>query len=180
LNPIRKRLIHPDDMRKLREMNAKADRGAVSPRIVKLARKLVKHLPSDAYWRRAQLLHDWVRRCVKYEHDPDRREYIETPDEALDNAAADCDGKVVLAVSLARALGMDAAPLPVIGAPDITGRPRMRHVQWGVTFPGSNKVPVELRRGGRIVGELTVKNAQLGRDPLRLPRNPETGRPYLQ
>ncbi len=56
-------------------------------------------------------LFDWMHANIRYEKDDvlyDRKEYIATPQETLDNGAGDCEDHAILMGSLCQAIGMQA------------------------------------------------------------------------
>lgn len=150
-------------------MRRNARRDALRPRVVRLATRLARPFRPDAWARFAVAIYTFVRECVRYQHDPDRVERLESSEWILDNGVADCDGKVRLAVALARALGMEADVWPVWRGGIL------KHVQIGFRWPGSHTFP-GARADGWVIGDPTIAGADLGADPRRVPLNPETGR----
>ncbi|MBX3128402.1 MAG: transglutaminase family protein [Polyangiaceae bacterium] len=141
------------------------------PELVDLAHRLAGHLRPDDYVGRATQIHRFVRDGIKYQRDPGQVEQLADPISVLQRGYDDCDGKVVLAVALMRALGLEAEPHGLWQG-DV-----LKHVQYRVRWPGSGDAPFELRApGGWVRGEVTIRGAELGQDPYSVPRDPETGR----
>lgn len=176
---FRSRVTFRNDLEKLAFMQAGAARDARNPYVQRIAVQLVKAFRPDDWRGMATEIHRYVRDGIRYTHDPDRKELLMSAVDTLRRGADDCDGKARVAVALARAAGLEAVVWPKWKGPVLA------HVQWGVKWPGSERDPraqapaVRLQLPGRrewIVGELTIKGAELGDDPSRIPVNPETGK----
>ena len=174
-----KRVAFKSDLEKLAFMNAGAARDAKHPEISRVARALVANIRPDDWRGMASEIHRFVRDGIRYTHDPNRRELLMSAADTLARGADDCDGKARLAVALARAAGLEAVVWPKWRGPVLA------HVQWGVKWPGSERDPrAQLPATGLglparrewIVGEVTIKGAELGDDPSRIATNPDTGK----
>lgn len=158
-----------DQKAKLQWLRDDADRSAVDPVIVELASRIVRGTRPDDWAGMVSRIHEWVRDMIRYQHDPNRMEEFAPLRAILERARDDCDGKARLAVALAKSLGITARVWPVWRGP------LLAHVQAGYKWPGSERYP-GARDDGWVIGELTVRGAELGQDPRTIPRNPDTGR----
>lgn len=167
------------DLDKLKFMQDGAAKDARQSEIQRVGLALVSNIRPDDWRGMAREIHRFVRDGIRYTHDPDRKELLMTAADTLKRGADDCDGKARLAAALGRAVGLDAVIWPKWRGP-VLG-----HVQWGIRWPGSDRDPLaQVPASGLpfpakrewIVGELTIKGAELGEDPSRIAVNPETGR----
>lgn len=158
----------PLEVMKLRTLQKGADDDATDPEIVKFASELARPHKPDDYAGIAKEIHAFVRDGIRYQRDPGLREEFESAGTVLRRGWDDCDGKSRLAVALARSLGLDADIQPVWRDGYLT------HVQWRVRWPGSLRFAGN--QNGWVIGELTIKGAELGQDPRTIPKNPETGK----
>lgn len=157
------------DVAKLARMRAGARLDSHHPKVRRTAVEITKGFRPDDWPGQARALHRWVRDHIRYVHDPDGVEELAPAPVVLERGFDDCDGKVRAVVAMAKALGMDAKIKPVwVG-------PALGHVQWQVRWPGSTQTN-GADEAGYLVGDVTVKGAELGQDPRTVPRNPETGR----
>jgi transglutaminase-like putative cysteine protease len=157
------------DVAKLGRMRSGASLDSRNPEVRKKAVELTRKFRPDDWSNQARALHRWVRDHIRYVHDPDGFEELAPAPVVLERGFDDCDGKVKLVVAMAKALGLDADFQPVwVG-------PSLGHVQWRVRFPGSTQNH-GADEAGYLVGDVTVKGAELGQDPRTVPRNPSTGR----
>ncbi len=171
------RVVVKDDRDKLRFMREGAHRDARLPLIVETASRLVRPYKADDWRSQAQALHRFVRDGIRYQRDPDRREQLADARVPLTRGYGDCDDKVRLFVALANALGIEADTWPVWTG-DV-----LKHVQTAIRWPGSERLPFARSStqldgppgSGWVVSDPTIAGAELGVDPLRLPRN-EVGR----
>lgn len=185
-----RRVAVSGDREKLAFMRANIDAGATDPQLVELASTLARPFRADDWRGRAQVLHRFVRDGIRYQRDPNRREQIADPLVTLRRGYDDCDGKVALFVSLARALGLDADIWPVWRpGSEGTSDPELEHVQSAVRWPRSAQGATLTHDGadvldappgrGWLVSDPTIAGAELGVDPRVLPKNPDTGKPAL-
>jgi len=180
----RRRLHFRDDFEKLAFIQEGAARDAQKTPVVQLATTLVRPFAPDDYARRVQEIHRFVRDGIHYQHDPNLRQRLTDAETALNWGMENCTGKTRTAVALARSLGIDAKHWGVWRGPVLV------HVQPAYRWPGSEMFPGAKSdtdpRAGRqlaptgkaewVIGEVTVKGAELGADPLQIPKNPSTGR----
>lgn len=171
-----------NDRQKLRFMRDYIDEAARHPAIVELGSRLVRPFDADAWHRQAKEIHRFVRDGVRYQRDPDRKEQLAHPVAALARGFGDCDDKVALSVALARAVGLEADVWPVWKGD------MLDHVQTAMRWPGSAKLDAsksgaKLVDGppgsGWVIGDMTIRTAELGQDPHTVTKNAETGRPPL-
>ena len=158
----------PDQAEKLAYMQRRAAKDARDPMVVSWASRIARPFAPDDYLGIARELFRWVRDGIRYQRDPDRREELAPARVVLDRGWDDCDGKVRLFVAGLRSLGLDARVHPVWRA-GILG-----HVQGQVRFPRSESV--EHNQAGWLVGDLTIRGAELGDNPRRIASNPDTGK----
>lgn len=158
----------PNEVRKLGVLRQGAFDDATDPKIVRFASELARPFPPDDYLSIAREIFRWVRDGIRYQRDPGLREEFESAGTVLERGWDDCDGKVRLAVAMLRALGIDADVNPKWKDGYLT------HVQLRVRFPGSHKIPGNV--AGWLVGETTVRGAELTQDPRAIASNAETGK----
>lgn len=159
----------PLEIAKLRILQKGADDDATDPFIVEHATKLARAHKPDDYEAIANEIHRFVRDGIRYQRDPALKEEFESAGTVLRRGWDDCDGKSRLAVALALALGIEAEINPMWRDGYLT------HVQWRVRWPMSQRAK-GAQADGWVVGELTVKGAELGQDPRTIAKNPETGK----
>lgn len=168
--PPMTRLEFRNDQEKLAFLDSVANEYATHPKIVALASRLIRRLRPDAYLAQAREIHRFVRDGIRYQPDPNRQEQLINPVSVIERGRDDCDGKAVTAVALMRAVGLDARVHPRWAGDEL------EHVQVRVRFPGSDHVGGPYREGAWLIGEVTIRGAELGEDPHQLPKNPETGK----
>ena len=71
-----------------------------SPLIRHRAVSLAREYPGIANWEQAKAICEWVRDSIGYVSDPLGSEYIQTPEETLNNGGGDCDDMAVLLSAL--------------------------------------------------------------------------------
>jgi transglutaminase-like putative cysteine protease len=174
-----RRIVVPDERGKLAFMRRNVHRAAVLPSVVTLASRLVRPFAPDDWRKQVTELHHFVRDGVRYERDPDQREQLADPRASIVRGFGDCDDKASALAALLRSLGIDADLWPIWKGTELA------HVQTAVRWPGSERLATahdgaEVLDGppgrGWLVADPTVRGAEVGADPLELPRNPETGR----
>jgi transglutaminase-like putative cysteine protease len=158
-----------NDREKLAAMRRGAVRDAARLPIVELATLLTRSYAPDDYAGRVQEIHRFVRDGVRYQHDPNGREKLSDAVSTLSQGTDDCDGKARTAAALAKAIGIEADIAPVWKGPILA------HVRTAYRWPGSKSFP-GARPNGWVVGELTIKDVELGESPWLTPRNPATGK----
>ncbi len=158
----------PTEIWKLDDLRRGAYDDALEPYIVEFASKLAAPFAPDDYLAITREIFRWVRDGIRYQRDPGLHEEFATAAQVLRRGWDDCDGKVRLAVALLRALGIEADVNPKWKGGYLT------HVQLRVRFPGSHKVAGNV--AGWIVGELTIRGAELTQDPRAIAARPETGK----
>lgn len=70
---------------------------------------LAKQYPGAQDWRQAQVIFEWVRDAICYVSDPLDSEYIQLPEETLNNGGGDCDDQAVLLASMLMCIGFTCA-----------------------------------------------------------------------
>jgi transglutaminase-like putative cysteine protease len=158
----------PTEIRKLIVLRGQAYDDALDPAIVEMASTLARPFAPDDYLAIAREIFRWVRDGIRYQRDPGLREEFASAGEVLKRGWDDCDGKVKLAVAMLRSVGMTADVHPVWRGGNLT------HVQLRVRWPGSTKVPGNVN--GWIIGDETIKGAELTQNPRAVASNPDTGK----
>ena len=90
----------------LEAMNRLRQTYSAHPHIRQIAAELVRGLPDRDYGAQADALYRYVRDNIRYIHDIDNVETIQTPLETLRVMGGDCDCQVVLLSALASSIGM--------------------------------------------------------------------------
>lgn len=165
---VRPHLPRPLEIQKLGVLRDGAYDDAIDPVIVEFASRLAAPFAPDDYLAITREIFRFVRDGIRYQRDPGLREEFATAAQVLRRGWDDCDGKVRLAVALLRSLGIEADVNPK------WSNGYLSHVQLRVKFPGSQRVPGNV--GGWIVGELTIRGAELTQDPRAIASNPDTGK----
>jgi len=132
--------------------------GSRSPRIRALAINIVRHskIPEKDYYGEILAIHDWIKRNIRYMHDPVNQETLSHPEElAFNTKAGDCDDLTVLEIALLSAIGVKAWPV-VIGLQPGT----FSHVYLRALVP-----PGKHRMAGKAIAlDPIMKNWQAGRE----------------
>lgn len=76
-----------------------------SPLIRYRAVSLARQCPGTHTWEQAKVICEWVRDTIGYVSDPTDSEYIQLPEETLNNGGGDCDDQAVLLASLLMCVG---------------------------------------------------------------------------
>ncbi|MEI6456825.1 MAG: transglutaminase domain-containing protein [bacterium] len=102
-----------------------------SPLIRYRAVTLARPYPGAQNWEQAKAICEWVRDNISYVSDPLDSEYIQLPEETLNNGGGDCDDQAVILASLLMCVGFRCAlvTLPkhiyaAVHAPDAPGNVR--------------------------------------------------------
>lgn len=168
-----------DDRGKLAFMRRNMHNASRMPSVVQLASRIVRPHRPDDYRGQVTELHRFVRDGIRYESDPDRREQLADPRASVVRGFGDCDDKATVLCALGRALGLDCDIWPIWKGNVL------QHVQSAFRWPGSERSQYahdgdEVVDGppgkGWLIGDPTVRGAEVGANPLELPRNPETGK----
>lgn len=158
----------PDQQQKLAFMQRRADHDALDPLIVSWASRIARPFAPDDWMGIATELFHWVRDGIRYQRDPDRKEELAPARIVLARGWDDCDGKVRLFVAGVRALGLEGRFFPIWRAGQLS------HVMAAVKFAGSEKLP--RNQHGWLIGDLTIRGAELGQNPYTIASNPDTGK----
>lgn len=127
------------------------------PQVVARARALVRNLSPGDYAGEATALHNFVRDKIRYTGDPFTEDIYAWPKVTLQQRAGDCNNKVLLFGSMARALGFPVRllfafknphpdlvrefPAHVLAAVDVYKGERQRQAWWPIeTTPLPNKL----------------------------------------
>jgi transglutaminase-like putative cysteine protease len=176
------RVVVDGERGKLAFMRRNVHRAAVMPSVVTLASRIVRPFRPDDWRGQVSELHRFVRDGVRYERDPDQREQLADPRASVVRGYGDCDDKASALCALGRALGIDCDIWPVWKGTTLA------HVQAAFRWPGSERLRQahdgdEVLDGppgrGWLIADPTVRGAEVGANPLELPRNPDTGKPAL-
>lgn len=89
----------------LRLMGTLVKRGKVHPKIYAFSRELVSPLQPKDWIGQVLVVYEFVRDHVRYVHDVDGMEGLQTPDVTLEIRAGDCDDKVTLLCALLTSIG---------------------------------------------------------------------------
>ncbi|MDD1702866.1 MAG: hypothetical protein LUQ31_07820 [Methanoregula sp.] len=76
-----------------------------SPLLRYRAVSLARQYPGSRNWEQAKVIYEWVRDNISYVCDPQESEYIQLPEETLNNGGGDCDDQAVLLASLLMCVG---------------------------------------------------------------------------
>jgi hypothetical protein len=66
---------------------------------------IAKKFPGAKNWKQAEAIYEWVRDNISYVADPLDSEYIQLPEETLNNGGGDCDDQSVLLASMLMCIG---------------------------------------------------------------------------
>lgn len=80
-----------------------------SPLLRYRAVSLARQYPGAQNWEQAKAICEWVRDNIGYVSDPQGSEYIQLPEETLNNGGGDCDDQAVLLASLLMCIGFQCA-----------------------------------------------------------------------
>lgn len=86
-----------------------------SPLIRYRAVNLARLYPGTKNWEQVKVICEWVRDNIGYVSDPQDSEYIQLPEETLNNGGGDCDDQAVLLASLLMCVGFRCAFVLVPG-----------------------------------------------------------------
>lgn len=106
----------------LRAMRRMIDKGTASPRVIRIARDIVRPIAARDTDAEAHAILNWVQAKLRYTHDPVGVEVVADPDymareyERTGSIVGDCDEAVVLTGALLKAVGIEAEP--VVVSPD--------------------------------------------------------------
>lgn len=106
----------------LRAMRRMIDKGTASPRVIRIARDIVRPIAARDTDAEAHAILNWVQAKLRYTHDPVGVEVVADPDymareyERTGSIVEDCDGAVVMIGALLKAVGIEAEP--VVVSPD--------------------------------------------------------------
>jgi len=122
------------------------------PLVRQLAVKLASSHPGDRQWEQVKDIYEWVRDKVSYVRDPVDQEYIQYPEETIENKGGDCDDQAVLLAALLMNVGFDAE---LVFIPN--------HVYVAVNLPN---VPANYKTyGSQTKSDGTNWNDWVGMDP---------------
>ncbi len=158
------------EVQKLGILNRMIEEDSVDPMIVEFASRLARPYPPDNFAQIARSIYRWVRDGIRMQRDPNLKEDFASAMDVLRKGYDDCDGKVHLAASLLRALGLDARAWPIWTADGY-----LKHVQLWVKFPGSYRIR-GAQPDGALIGDPTIDGAELGDDVRRIAPSPRTGK----
>jgi transglutaminase-like putative cysteine protease len=179
------KVVVKDDRGKLAFMRRNVHAAARMPSVVTLASRIVRPFRPDDWRTQVTELHRFVRDGVRYETDPDRREQLADPRASVVRGFGDCDDKASALCALGRALGLDCDIWPIWKGTNDDGTPRLGHVQAAFRWPGTERMRNAHDGGevldgppgaGWLIADPTVRGAEVGANPLELPRNPDTGK----
>lgn len=156
------------DVKKLGDFRRQSEHDATDPRVLELATRLARAHRPDDWIGIIREVHRFVRDGVRFQNDPNRRQWMVPAGETLETGWGNCVGKTILVVALLRALGLEAEVFPVW-----TG-PAMLHVIYRVRYAGVRRTP-GVAPDGWLYGEQTIKGSEPGQDPFTIGINPDTG-----
>lgn len=159
----------PLEVKKYFDLRRQAFDDAQDPIIVNFASTLARPFAPDDYLTIVREIFRWVRDGIRFQRDPGQREEFASAATILNRGWDDCDGKIKLAVSLMRSLGIDADVQPVWNQEGF-----LSHVQLRVRFPGSEHIRGS--KAGWLYGEITIRGAELTQNPMAIASRPETGK----
>jgi len=133
----------------LRLMGGLVKRGKTDPAIYAFARELIAPLEPKDWVGQIRVVYEFVRDHIRYVHDIDGMEGLQTPAVTLEIRAGDCDDKVTLLCALLTTIGHPCRMCAV----KLDNDPDFSHV-FAQTLMGSAWINMETTEGPLPLGEL--------------------------
>ncbi len=122
----------------LREMITEA---ANDPAVIRKAIELVRPVDGGSFVDEAKALFQYVRDQIRYTNDVSGEDIYRTPQLTMDLRAGDCNNKVALGCSLAKAIGFPTRMVFVFSNPEGQGHDFPFHVYYQVNVAKDSENP---------------------------------------